>query len=234
MLSVFPFAYDKLWDGIASEDQGFFKVEFKRNCEKLSEKDFKKWMAKDYSFFSVIHMTSKERFYNFQNRLSPRINRATRNSIVDDSKYIPSVEFNRLFISMPHVLDIMASFLFHKHMKMKKKMEHVITALKHRIPFNYRGAIVRTYTYTEKKYRTRVSRTISFNRTYDSWYDINMNHGYPNGIDVVFDINKLFSTTAYTKYSPLDLPFHIGYAIQVLEHIEIPLDVILLCMHYER
>jgi hypothetical protein len=229
MLSVFPFVYDKLWDGIASEDQGIFKIEFKRNCENLSEKDFKKWMANDYSFFSVIHMTSEERFYNFQKKLKSQSKKASRISIVDDPKIIPSVEFKRLFTSIPHVLDIMSFFVFNEHMNLKKKTEHVITALKHRIPFKYRWVIVRTYTYTEKKYRTRVSRTISFNRTPERW-----EHGYPNGIDVVFDINKLFSTTGYTKYSPLDLPFHIGYAIQVLEHIEIPLDVILLCMHYER
>jgi hypothetical protein len=97
--------------------------------------------------------------------------------------------------------------------------------LKHRIPFHYRRDIVRTYTYTEMKYRTRVSRTLSFVLT--DWYT--------NGsLDVTLDINKLFSTTVHSKYSSLNIPFHIGYAIQILEHIGIPLDVVLLCIKYER
>lgn len=224
MQNIFPFVYDKLWDGIASEDQGIFKIEFKRKCEQLTEKEFKKWMSKDHSFFNIIHMTSAERFHKFQNNLRPKCDTTYRNLVVDSSTYVPMVEFNQLFTTMPHMLDIMSAFLYHKHMQMKEETEYALVALKHKIPFYYRGSSVRTYTYTEKKYRTRVSHTLSFQVT--RWYN--------NAIeDVTIDMNKMFSASN-SKHKDLKIPLHVGCAIKVLDYISIPLDVILLCMRYER
>ena len=218
MLSVFPFQYDKQWDGIRTESLPIFRSELEQKCLNMSPKEFQKWLVNDATLFHLTQILHPQDFILLQDEPRLKNTPAFRRKWVEDRKFDPKKIFSYLFGVMPIILDQFSDYLFseHRHKKMEMDCRHIY--LKYRLPIVFRNCKVNVYTYTESTIRSgRINRTLSFQHR--DWYT----EIYTT---LTFDMNK-------PDLKHLSIPTNIGMAILCLENI-LPSELSHLCALYVK
>lgn len=165
MLTVFPFSLNDVWDGVETNDKQSFKNEFLRRCETLSEKEFKRWITSDYSFFSVYRMVDVNRFSNLQENINSSVSSVTRRHFATNLIFnlTPSDEIRTLFKQFPNLIELYSDFLFQKHTEAKRGIDDLILYLKCSLPFVYRlYSNIKLYAYREDLDRRKKIRLLTF------------------------------------------------------------------------
>lgn len=165
MLAVFPFSLNDVWDGIETNDEQAFKTEFLRRCETISEKEFKRWITSDYSFFSVYQLADTKRFHDLQQYIGSSISLSTRRQFINNFVFhqTPADEIRGLFNTFPNLVELYSDFLFKAHTKAKREIDDLILYLKCSLPFIYkRWDKIKLYVYREDLDRRKQSRFLTF------------------------------------------------------------------------
>jgi hypothetical protein len=165
MLNVFQFSLNDVWDGIETNDKQSFKTEFLRRCETISEKEFKRWITSDYSFFSVYQLADTKRFHDLQQYIGSSISLSTRRQFTNNFVFnqTPADEIRALFNKFPNLIELYSDFLFQQHTKAKQEIDDLILYLKCSLPFIYRRwDKIKLYVYREDLDRRKQSRLLTF------------------------------------------------------------------------
>lgn len=218
MLSVFPFQYEKQWDGIRMDSLPIFRSELECKCINMSLKEFQKWLVNDATLFHLTQMIHPQDFKLLQDEPRLKSTPAFRRKWIEGRDFDPKKIFSYLFGMMPIILDHFSDYLFseHRHKKMEMDCRHIY--LKYRLPIVFRNHKVNVYTYTEGTIRSKskhINRTLSFQ--YRDWYS-------ENDTTVTFDMNK-------PDLKHLSIPKAIGMAMLCLGDI-FPFELSHLCALY--
>ena len=216
MLCIFPFQYDKQWDGIRTERLPIFRLELEQKCLNMTSKDFQKWMVHDAILFHVTQMLHPHEFKLLQDETRWKNTPAFRRKWIESKNFDPKQIFSHLFGVMPMVLTQFSTYLYSEHLRKKTKVECQRIYLKYRLPIRYQYWTISNYNYTEVTTRTkRMNRVLSFlNRT---------SYNRPD-TTLTIDMNKHDS-----KY--VLFPLTVGMALLCLEPI-LPTDLNRLCALY--
>ena len=167
---MFPFSLNDVWNGVESNDKHAFKLEFEHRCKTLSQKEFKRWISNDYSFYSVHQLADPLRFNDLQNYIASSTSVSGRRQYADLlGTIIPHDEITRIFIKFPYLVDLYTDYLFNKHVESKQNVDDLICCLKCRLPFTYkRYKYVKLYAFREAMEKRKMSRLVTFGT--DSYY----------------------------------------------------------------